>query len=181
MQMVGSFHESIAAIAELPYPVVCAMQGGAAGGGLGFVWAADIVVAAEDLKLVTAFARLGVSGDGGGTWYLPQLVGLRRALQLLLESPIVDAAEAMRLGLVTRVVSRDALVEEADTTVERLACGPTRSLGLQRRLVRQASARAMQDGLLAEIDAMRISGRTDDAKEGMAAFIERRTPQFLNL
>lgn len=180
VQMVGSFHESMANLSQLPYPVVCAIQGGAAGGGLAFVWAADIVVAADDLKLVTAFARLGVSGDGGGTWYLPQLVGLRHALQLTLESPTVDAAEALRFGLVTRIVPRDALTDEAEATAAKLAAGPTKSLALQRKLLRAASARAMRDGLLAEVDAMRISGHTNDAREGMAAFVEHRPPKFLH-
>ncbi|MBN9635550.1 MAG: enoyl-CoA hydratase/isomerase family protein, partial [Actinobacteria bacterium] len=178
VQMVGSFHQSMADLAQLPYPVVCAIQGGAAGGGLGFVWAADIVIAADDLKLVTAFARLGVSGDGGGTWYLPQLVGLRHALQLTLESPTVNAAEAVRFGLVTRIVARDALQDEAESTVARLGTGPTQSLALQRKLIRAASARTMENGLLAEVDAMRISGHTTDACEGMAAFMEHRAANF---
>lgn len=176
--MIGPFHETMATLAELPLPVVCAVQGGAAGGGLGLLWAADIVIAAEDLQLVTAFSRLGVSGDGGGTWYLPQLVGLRRALELMLESPVLNATQALDYGLVTRVVPRDALADEAEATVANLANGPTRSIALQRTLIRRGSERSLREGLAAELEAMRLSGQTSDAKEGMAAFMQRRKPAF---
>lgn len=178
--MVGNFHETLATVAELPMPVVCAVQGAVAGGGLGLLWASDIVIAADDLKLTTAFARLGVSGDGGGSWYLTQLVGLRSALALTLESPTLDAAHALDYRLVTRVVAAQGLAEEAERTALRLAAGPTRSMGLQRRLIRQACNRGMRDGLTAEVDAMRICGNTLDAREGMAAFAEKRTPIFTN-
>jgi len=179
VDMLTPFHEALAVLATFPAPVVCAVQGAVAGGGLGLLWAADIVIAADDLKLTTAFARLGVSGDGGSSWYLPRLVGLRRALQLTLECPVLDAAAALEYGLVTRVVACEDLVGLADNTARRLAAGPTVALALQRQLVRSAQDRTVEEGLAAELDAMRTCGATVDAVEGMAAFIARRRPEFI--
>ena len=85
-------------------PVVCAAQGGAAGGGLGMLWASDLVIAAEDLVMATGFARLGLSGDGGSSWYLPRLVGMLRAKELILAGRVLNAAEALEWGLVSKVV-----------------------------------------------------------------------------
>jgi 2-(1,2-epoxy-1,2-dihydrophenyl)acetyl-CoA isomerase len=176
--MVEPFHEILVALAELPVPVVCAAQGAVAGGGLGLLWVSDIVIASDDLKVVTAFSRLGVSGDGGGSWFLPRLVGLRKALELTLESPVLDAAAALQHGLVTRVVDRTDLAGEADSTVRRLAAGPTVGLGLQRALLRRADTRTLHEGLDAELDAMRISGASADAAAGMAAFVRNERPAF---
>jgi 2-(1,2-epoxy-1,2-dihydrophenyl)acetyl-CoA isomerase len=176
--MVEAYHESVLTLAELPVPVVCAVHGAAAGGGLGLLWCSDIVIAAHDVKILTAFARLGVSGDGGSSWFLPRLVGLRTAQQLTLESPVLDAAAALRYGLVTRVVDRADLAAEADATVRRLATGPTVGLGLQRALLRHANTRTLREGLNAELAAMRISGASTDAAEGISAFIRHQRPSF---
>lgn len=178
VDMIEPFHRTLSTIAELPMPVVCAVQGSIAGGGLGLAWCADIIVAADDLKMVTAFAKLGVSGDGGSSWYLPRLVGQVRALELLLESPILDAQSAKDLGLVTRVVPKEELASEAERTVGHLAAGPTISMGMQRRLARRALDRTMREGYDAELEAMRQCGRTRDAVEGMTAFLEGRAPRF---
>lgn len=180
VSMIAPFHHTVGRLAELPVPVVCAVQGSAAGGGLGLLWCSDIIVAADDLKLVTAFSKLGVSGDGGSSWYLPRLVGQVRALELMLESPVLDAQEAQRYGLVTRVVPKAKLATEVERTVANLAAGPTISMGLQRRLVRTAFDRTMREGYEAELEAMCQSGHTRDAVEGMTAFSERRTPHFEN-
>ena len=176
--MVEPFHEALTVIAELPVPVVCAVNGAAAGGGLGILWCADIIVASENAKFITAFSKLGVSGDGGSSWYLPRMVGQVRALELMLESPLLDAKAALAYGLVTRVVPDDALSHEAEQTALRLAHGPVFSMGIQRRLVRQAMGRTLAAGFAAELDAMNQSGDTADAAEGMKAFIVRRQPVF---
>ncbi|QFS90342.1 1,2-epoxyphenylacetyl-CoA isomerase [Mycobacterium sp. THAF192] len=176
--MVGTFHDTMVTLAHLPLPVVCAVQGAVAGGGLGFLWASDIVIAADDMRLVTAFSRLGVSGDGGSSWYLPRIVGLRRALQLSLESPLIGADEAFQYGLVTRLVSATELIEESRRTARKLASGPTSSLGLQRSLIRRSVETDLRGGMDAELHAMRITGTTADAREGMAAFVEQRPAVF---
>jgi 2-(1,2-epoxy-1,2-dihydrophenyl)acetyl-CoA isomerase len=176
--MIGPYHESLLTLSQLPVPVVCAVQGAVAGGGLGLLWCSDIVIAADDLRLVTAFSRLGVSGDGGSSWYLPRLVGLRRAQELMLESRTLDAAEALDWGLVTRVVERGALGREALGAALRLAAGPTVSLGLQRLLLRGSLERTLPEGYAAEHEAMRVCGATADAAEGMTAFVEHRPATF---
>src|SRR3954467_15056347 len=105
--MIRIFHRCLTQLGDLRVPVVCAAQGAAAGGGLGLLWCADVVLAADDLKIATGFDRLGLSGDGGRSWALPRLVGPRRACQLLLGGRTLDAAEALEWGLVDRVVSVD--------------------------------------------------------------------------
>jgi 2-(1,2-epoxy-1,2-dihydrophenyl)acetyl-CoA isomerase len=175
---IGPYHEALTVLSELPVPVVCAVQGTVAGGGLGLLWCADIVIAADDAKILTGFSRLGVSGDGGSSWYLPRLIGLRRAQELMLESRMLDAAEALQWGLVTRVVPRGGLGADALATARRFASGPTVSLGLQRALLRDGLQRTLAEGYEAEREAMRVSGRTGDAAEGMAAFAGHRAAVF---
>lgn len=120
-EMVGAVQDTVARVAELEVPVVCAAHGATAGVALGLLWASDIVIAADDLKLATAFAGVGVSGDGGNSWWLPRLVGLRRAQELMLENRRLSAAEALDWGLVTRVVPAAELAGEAQRTAVALA------------------------------------------------------------
>lgn len=176
--MVGTLHDALAALAEAPVPVVTGARGAAAGGGLGLLWAADIVVAGDDLKLATGFSRIGLTGDGGWSYYLPRLVGIRRAQELILENRMLGAAEALDLGLVTRVVAAADVADEAAATARRLAAGPTVSLGVQRRLLRESWDVSLREALTAERDAMAAMGATADAREGVASFLERRDPRF---
>ncbi|MCK9248055.1 MAG: enoyl-CoA hydratase-related protein [Solirubrobacteraceae bacterium] len=177
-EMIGGFHAALGRLAEIDVPVVCAVQGGAAGGGLGLLWIADIVVAADDLRLATGFDTLGLSGDGNASWWLPRLIGLRRAQHLLLEGPVLDAATAAEWGLVTRVVARDELGAHAEETARRLAAGPTRGLGRIRRMLRTAGDVDVHERLAGEHASMIELGATDDAREGITAFVERRRPTF---
>ena len=177
-EMVGTFHEALAGLAELPAPVVCAVHGGAGGGGLGLLWCADVVLAADDAKLATGFARIGLSGDGGGSWWLPRLVGMPRARELLIGGRVLSATEAMDWGLVSRVVARDRLEPEALVVARELAAGPTAAYGEMRRLLARSLSLELADGLAAEQEAMVRSGATADAREGIAAFVERRAPRF---
>jgi 2-(1,2-epoxy-1,2-dihydrophenyl)acetyl-CoA isomerase len=177
-EMVGGYHEALGTLAELPVPIVCAVQGGAAGGGLGLLWCADMVVAADDLKLATGFTRLGLNGDGGSSWWLPRLVGMPRARELLIGGRVLNAAEALEWGLVSRVVPLAELEAEALAAVRELAAGPTLALGEIRRLLAGSGARSLHEGLAAEHAAMIRTGATSDAREGVTAFVERRAPRF---
>jgi 2-(1,2-epoxy-1,2-dihydrophenyl)acetyl-CoA isomerase len=177
-EMVGGYHEALGTLAELPVPIVCAVQGGAAGGGLGLLWCADMVVAADDLKLATGFTRLGLNGDGGSSWWLPRLVGMPRARELLIGGRVLNAAEALEWGLVSRVVPLAELEAEALAAVRELAAGPTLALGEIRRLLAGSGARSLHEGLAAEHEAMIRTGATSDAREGVTAFVERRAPRF---
>jgi 2-(1,2-epoxy-1,2-dihydrophenyl)acetyl-CoA isomerase len=177
-RMVTLFHRALADLAELPIPVVAAAHGAVAGGGLGLLWCADLVLLAEGTKLATGFARLGLSGDGGSTWYLPRLVGVRRAIELQLEGRVLSAEEAVEWGLASRVVPSESLAAEARAAAARLASGPTHAYGETRRLLRSAFDRDLRAGLDAEGAAMQRCARTADAREGIAAFIARRAPRF---
>jgi 2-(1,2-epoxy-1,2-dihydrophenyl)acetyl-CoA isomerase len=176
--MIGGYHPALARLAALPVPVVCAVNGAAAGGGLGLVWCADVVIAAEDAKFATGFAALGLSGDGGSTWFLPRLVGLRRARGLILHNRVLSASEALAWGLIDRVVPAAELGPVAEDTAARMAEGPTVAYGEMRRLLWRSFTVDLAEGLQAELEAIVRCGATDDAREGVTAFNERRPPKF---
>lgn len=176
--MVGRHNENIERLSRIDAPVVAAMQGGAGGGGLGLAWVADVVIAADDLRMATGFDKLGLSGDGGNSWFLPRLIGLRRAQELLIDGRALNAAEAYEWGLVTRVVPRDELAAEADRTVARLAAGPTRAYARMRTLLRESSRLSLADHLRAEHEGMVALAATEDCREGVAAFAAKRPPEF---
>lgn len=176
--IIGTYHTSLATITELEVPVACAIQGAVAGGALGLLWAADLVLAADNTRLLLAFAKLGLSGDGGSSWYLPRLIGLRRALDLVMSERVIDATEAVDLGLVTSVVPLGRLEEESEAAVRRLADGPTAALGAIRRLYRQGLASDLSEALRREKEAIVRMADSADAREGIAAFQEKRQPHF---
>lgn len=176
--LIRVYHATLVRLADLPVPVVCAVQGGAAGGGLGLLWCSDVVIAAADAVLATGFAELALSGDGGSSWFLPRLVGMRRAKEMTLFNRVLTAAEALEWGLVSRVVPRDQLEAEALETAARLAAGPTVAFGEMRRLLARSLSASLEEGLEAELQAIVRCGKTEDAREGITAFLERRPPSF---
>jgi 2-(1,2-epoxy-1,2-dihydrophenyl)acetyl-CoA isomerase len=173
-ELIGPFHRALLGIAELTVPVVCAAQGAVAGGGLGLLWAADVVLLAQGTKLATGFAAIGLSGDGGCTWYLPRLVGMRRAIQLQMGNRVLSAEEAVDWGLADRVVAPDRLAAEGEAAAEALAAGPTPAYAEMRRLIRSSFERDLAAGLDAERDGMIRTSGTDEARAGLTAFVERR-------
>jgi 2-(1,2-epoxy-1,2-dihydrophenyl)acetyl-CoA isomerase len=176
--LLDSYHAMLPRLAALPVPVVAAVQGAAVGGGLGLVWAADVVLAADDLRIVTAFDKLGLSGDGGSSWHLPRMLGLRRAQQLLLGGRAVEAAEALDWGLVSRVVPRARLNEEAEAEIARWAAAPTYAYGRAKRLLLESFDAGYADHLQAERAAMADCAARADVVEGVTAFLDRRRPTF---
>lgn len=176
--MVRPYHDTLAAIEELPIPVICGVHGPAAGGGLGLLWVSDVVIAADDLRLATGFAAIALSGDGASSWHLPRLIGRRRAQELLLENRVLGADEAREWGLVTRVVPRADLDDAARQTAARLAAGPTGALGELKALLRDSGARTLREHHAAELAAIVRTGGQPDAAEGVTAFAERRRPSF---
>ncbi|HEX6492925.1 MAG TPA: enoyl-CoA hydratase-related protein [Candidatus Dormibacteraeota bacterium] len=176
--LIGRYHATLVRLSELPAPVVCAVRGGTAGGGLGLLWCSDVVIAAADLKLTSGFAHIGLSGDGGSTWYLPRLVGLRRALDITLGGLVLSAEEALAWGLVSRVVPTEDLDAAAEETARRFAAGPTVAYGHMRRLLRGSSTVTFAAGLAAERTAIVDCGGTADAREGITAFSAKRSPHF---
>lgn len=176
--MVSEYDASVVRLAELPVPVVCAVQGAAAGGGLGLAWASDIVLCSPEAKFATGFAKLGLSGDGGCSWFLPRLVGLRRALELMLEARVIGAEEALEWGVVNAVVPAEDLAATARERARAFADGPTIALGRMRALVRGSADVPLAEHMLREVENMAVCGKTEDAREGITAFTERRPAEF---
>ncbi|MFF5257826.1 M1 family aminopeptidase [Actinomadura viridis] len=176
--MAADLHAGVAALAGLPAPVIAAVQGVAAGGGLGLVCAADIVLAGDSSRFSAAYTGVGLSPDAGTTWFLPRLVGLRRALDLTLGNRVVGAREALEIGLVTRVVADDRLAAEAEDLARALASGPTAAFAEAKRLLRGAPWTGLADRLADEAETIARVARSADGLEGVAAFATRRTPRF---
>ncbi|GAB3075113.1 enoyl-CoA hydratase-related protein [Nocardioides zeae] len=177
-RMVTPFHEGFSRLARHGVPVVTAAQGSTAGGGLGFVYAADVVLAAPDARFVTAFGALGLSGDGGSSWHLPRRIGALRAAQVLLENRPISAEEGLAWGLVSEIVPADRLQDVALERARRLAAGPTRAHASMRALLRDAWTRSQSDHLREEIDQLRLTAATRDAQGAIAAFRLKQRPTF---
>ncbi len=162
----------------LEKPVVCAVNGVAAGAGCNIALACDIVLAARSARFIQAFCRLGLVPDSGGSWFLPRLVGEARARALALLGEPLDAERAEAWGLVWKVVDDERLLEEARGLARELARGPTRGYAL----IKKAFAASWQNGLDAQLDLerdlQREAGRTRDYREGVRAFLEKRKPEF---
>jgi 2-(1,2-epoxy-1,2-dihydrophenyl)acetyl-CoA isomerase len=177
-RMTTPFHEAFQILSEIEAPIVTAAHGAIAGGGLGFVYAADVVIASRNARFVTAFADVGVSGDGGGTWHLPRLIGTARATRVMLENRPISASEALEWGLVSEVVDDDAVLETALALATRLAAGPTRAYAHMRRLLREGATSDLAGQLRAETEAVVSCGSTTDTRNAMAAFVAGRRPTF---
>jgi 2-(1,2-epoxy-1,2-dihydrophenyl)acetyl-CoA isomerase len=156
---------------------VAAVNGVAAGAGCNLALACDLRVASEEATFIQAFARVGLAPDCGGSIVLPRLVGLSKAMELLLLAEPVDAREALRIGLVAKVFPAEDLAGAARAIAEKIAHGP-RSLGLIKRAVNRAVMRDLAAQLEYEAYLQEIAGRSSDYDEGVSAFIEKRTPTF---
>jgi 2-(1,2-epoxy-1,2-dihydrophenyl)acetyl-CoA isomerase len=177
-RMIDSYHLAIERLTSIDAPVVAAVRGGAGGGGLGLLYVADIVVAADDVRFALGYGALGLTADGGNTWFLPRMVGMRRAQELFLLNRRLTAQEALEFGLVSRLAPSDAVEGEAVALAAKLAAGPTRAFGAVRRMLRQSFETGLSDQLDAEKESIIAASGTDDAREGIAAFAAKRQPQF---
>ncbi len=171
--------DSVLSLARLHAPVIVAVQGFAAGGGgFGLVCAADFVIAAESAKFLAGATRVAMAPDAGVSVTLPRLVGLRKATEILLTNPVIDAAEALRLGLVTKIVPDAELARAARALADELAQGAPLALAATKRLLRSGMALGMEACLSEEARTVSELSGTADAREGLAAVIERRRPNF---
>ncbi len=176
--VTSHLHAALSVLARLDAPLVVAAHGAVAGAGIGLLAIGDIVIASESAKIVFAYNAIGLSPDGGVSWLLPRLIGTRRTMELALTNRALSAAEALQLGVVSRVVSDDELVTESRALAERLAAGPTRSFAATKRLVHDSWSRSYPDHLAAEGEALSHSAATADGIEGLAAFLAGRPPIF---
>jgi 2-(1,2-epoxy-1,2-dihydrophenyl)acetyl-CoA isomerase len=176
--VTAPLHAAVSLLVDGALPVVAAVQGSAAGAGMGLVGAADLVVAAASAKFVMAYTGVGLTPDGGSSWFLPRLVGTRRALELALTNRVLGAAEALEWGLVTSVVPDDELLDEGLELAARLAEGPTGAYAGARRLLRAASGASLDEQLAAEVEEIASAVTASDGREGITAFAEKRSPRF---
>ena len=172
------FNPLIRAIRSLPKPVVCAVQGVAAGAGANLALACDIVFAAASATFLQAFIRIGLLPDAGGTWLLPHLAGDARARGMAMLGEPVAAPQAQEWGLIWRAVPDDALAADAMAAAQRLAALPTHAIGLMKQAFGRAAVQSLDQQLDTERDLQREAGNTPDFAEGVRAFIEKRPARF---
>lgn len=172
------YNPFIKTLRSLPFPVVCAVNGVAAGAGASIAMACDIVLAARSASFVEAFCKIGLMPDTGGTYFLPRLVGSARAMGLALLGDKLTAEEAERWGLIWKCVDDAALVAEADALVRRLASGPTKAYAAAKHALNASGLHSLEQQLDLECTTMRALGRSADCHEGVAAFLEKRPARF---
>lgn len=168
--LAAASNRAVVAMQALEKPIVAAVQGSAAGAGLAYACAADLVVAAESARFLSAFTGVGLTPDSGASWFLPRLVGARRALELTLLNRVLSAAEALQWGLVTAVCADDALSEAAAGLALQLADGPTEALGRTRRLVLSSLDRSLAQHLEVEGTSIAAMAHTETSRRLLAAF-----------
>ena len=176
--LTAVLHVAVAGFARMAKPLLVLANGPAAGAGLSLALAGDVVLGANSAHYTAAYGGVGLVPDGGMSWMLPRLVGLRRAQEMILTNRRVGAAEAERIGLITRAVPDEALAEEGEATARMLANSATSSLARSRELLRQSFETGLEVQLERERCAMASAGATPEAKEGFAAFFERRALDF---
>ena len=166
------------ALHQIPQPTIARVDGIAAGAGLNLALGCDLVVASDRARFSEIFAKRGLSLDYGGSWLLPQRIGLHKAKELALLAPIIDAAEAERIGLVNRVVPVDQLDEVVDDWAARLAGGPPIALAQTKALLDRAATSTLAEALAAEAAAQTVNFGTQDTPEAIAAFLHKREPAY---
>jgi 2-(1,2-epoxy-1,2-dihydrophenyl)acetyl-CoA isomerase len=176
--LLEPLNEALVLLQALDAPVIAQVHGAAAGAGLSLMLMCDFVLAAEGTKFNLAYINLGTSCDVGASWALPRLVGLRHALEIALLGETFTAADALRLGLVNRVLPAAELDAAAQAFAARIAAGPTVAYGHMRRLMRGSAGRGLPEQLAAEAQAFGACARTADMREGIEAFFAKRPPQF---
>jgi 2-(1,2-epoxy-1,2-dihydrophenyl)acetyl-CoA isomerase len=172
------YNPTLRLLRGLEKPIICAVNGVAAGAGANIAFACDIVLAARSAKFIQAFSKIGLIPDAGGSWSLTRILGEPRAKALTLLAEPLMAEQAADWGLIWKAVDDDALLGEATAIAEKLAAGPTVGLGLTKRLIQAAANQDLDSHLDMERDCQRTAGFTDDYAEGVTAFLEKRPANF---
>lgn len=176
--MAGGLGDSVRVLAELRVPVVSAVQGAVAGGGIGLALCADAVLAGESMRLRGGYTAIGLTPDLGSAWFLARRAGEARAKEIFFQNRAFTAKECQAWGIVDAVHPDALLGAEADALARRLAEGATAAMGRAKVLVDGAAGRTLEAHLALECESMVASTRTGDAREGLAAFVEKRSPKF---
>ncbi|HTM62133.1 MAG TPA: enoyl-CoA hydratase-related protein [Burkholderiales bacterium] len=177
-EVTAYLHAAVSRFVRMDAPVIAAVNGAAGGAGMSLCLFADLVLAAESAKFTMAYTRAGLNPDGSSTYFLPRIVGMRRALELAITNRVLSAKEAHEWGIVTRVVPDAELLTEADSLARQLAAGATRAYGAAKRLLHHSFAESLETQMELEAQAIADAARTRDAREGIAAFIAKRKPDF---
>jgi 2-(1,2-epoxy-1,2-dihydrophenyl)acetyl-CoA isomerase len=172
------YNPIIVGLRRLEKPVIGAINGVAAGAGISVAMACDIRIAADNASFIEVFGRVGLVPDSGSSWFLPRLVGYARAAEMSFTTDPVDATTAERIGLVNRVVPADRLMDETNALAAKLAKGAPLAMALAKRALNRALESGLEDALEFEAQLQSIAGRSNDHKEGVAAFVEKRQPNF---
>jgi len=178
LEGVNAIHPILFAVRRMPKPVIASVQGYAAGFGVSLAVMADLTVAADDAKFTLAYIRIGTSPDGGSTYYLPRMVGLKRALEIGMLGDDIDARTAADYGMVNFVVPAAELDAETAKLARRLASGPTHAIGNLKELMNVSLDNQLEQQLQLEAEAFADNVATDDFREGVSAFVEKRKPVF---
>jgi 2-(1,2-epoxy-1,2-dihydrophenyl)acetyl-CoA isomerase len=177
-QLAGRLHESIVQFHQAEVPVVGGIDGVAAGAGFSLAIFPDLVVLSEEARLEYAYPRIGLTGDGGTTFFLPRLVGLRTAREILLLDEPIGPEEAVEMGLATEVVPSEAFDDRLDDLAQQLASGPTHALGKTKRLMTESFDRSLEAQLAAETEVIAGATHTEDFSRGLDAFFGDGEPEF---
>lgn len=171
-------HRAITTFAHMSSPIVAAVHGSAAGAGFSIACACDFVVAAESAKFTMAYTKAALTPDGSATYFLPRIVGYRKALELAISNTVLSADEAQALGIVTRVVPDSDVIAAATAMATELAAGPTGAYGGVKRLLLASSSNSLEAQMAREAEWLSSMAKTKDAREGIAAFLAKRAPKF---
>jgi 2-(1,2-epoxy-1,2-dihydrophenyl)acetyl-CoA isomerase len=177
-EITTHLHVAMSYLVRMDPPVVAAVHGSAAGAGMSLACACDITLAAESARFTMAYTRIGLTPDGGATYTLTRLVGLKRTLELVLTNRLLSAEEAFDWGIVTRVVPENDLIKEASALAGRLAAGPTKAFGTTKRLLQSGLTESFEGQMKNESRSISEMARTADSREGISAFVGKQTPKF---
>ena len=177
-EMTVYLHGAISRFARMDPPTIMAVNGTAAGAGMSLSLTGDIVFMAESAKMTMAYTAAALSPDGSSSYFLPRLVGIRRAAELMITNRRLTAAEALEWGIATRVVADDELIAEATAVARQLASGPTRAYGAVKKMLAETFTTDLEAQMEMEARLIASMMRTDDGKEGIAAFLAKRKPEF---
>jgi 2-(1,2-epoxy-1,2-dihydrophenyl)acetyl-CoA isomerase len=176
--LISKLHQAVEILTSMRIPVVASVHGAIAGAGVSLTLAADLSIAADNALFNLAYAKLGASPDGSSSWSLPRVVGVKKAIEIAMLSENVRADEALRLGIVNRVVPANTLAAETDALAERLAAGPTFAYGKIKHLIRTSHERTLHDQLDAERLSFLECNKTNDFNSGVSAFLQKKAAKF---
>ncbi|HEU4367915.1 MAG TPA: enoyl-CoA hydratase [Methylomirabilota bacterium] len=177
-ELTTYLHGAISRFCRSDKPVIVAVNGVAAGGGFSLALSGDLVLAAESAKFTMAYSKIAASPDGSSSYFLPRLIGLRRAMELYFTNRVLTAREAADWGMITRAVPDGELKAAVDALARELAQGPTRAFGTAKRLLHQSTWESLETQMELEAQGIAACGHTEDFRAGVTAFAEKRTPTF---